>query len=82
MGGGKRFDYPKYVWSPTGGWWCEPRNWKRNTAFAFIGLFAAMIPIIYYDYNNLRRLKPPHTPLPWQKFAKHAVEDDPRLADL
>lgn len=22
------------VWSPTGGWWCDPKGWRRNTAFA------------------------------------------------
>ncbi len=31
MGGGHRFPYPKYVWSPSGGWWATPANWKRNT---------------------------------------------------
>ena len=32
----KKFDYPKYVWSPSGGWWCNPRHWKRNTMYAFL----------------------------------------------
>lgn len=36
QGGTKVFDYPKYVWSPSGGWWCNPRRWKRNTVYAFI----------------------------------------------
>ena len=27
-----RAQYPKWVWSPAGGWWCNPPNWKRNTA--------------------------------------------------
>jgi hypothetical protein len=22
------------VWSPSGGWWCDPKGWRRNTAVA------------------------------------------------
>lgn len=41
MGGGRRFHYPKWVWSPAGGWWANPENWKRNTALygVFVGAF-------------------------------------------
>lgn len=38
QGGVRKFAYPKYVWSPAGGWWCNPRHWKRNTFFAFVGI--------------------------------------------
>ena len=31
MGGGHHFEYPKWVWSPAGGWWPKPQAWKRNT---------------------------------------------------
>ena len=24
--------YPKHVWSPAGGWYTQPANWKQNTA--------------------------------------------------
>ncbi|KAG0239319.1 hypothetical protein BGW41_007804 [Actinomortierella wolfii] len=34
MGGGGRYPYPKHVWSPSGGWWTQPTNWKSNTAIA------------------------------------------------
>lgn len=37
--GGRRYLFPKDVWSPAGGWWNnEPPNWERNTGFAFIGV--------------------------------------------
>ena len=26
------FSYPKHVWSPSGGWYAQPANWKANTA--------------------------------------------------
>ena len=43
QGGTKQFKYPLYVWSPSGGWWCNPRQWRRNTVIAFgaIGVISA-----------------------------------------
>ncbi|KAI0305301.1 hypothetical protein B0F90DRAFT_1184247 [Multifurca ochricompacta] len=38
MGGGARYPYPKEVWSPAGGWWTRPSNWKANTAILFAGI--------------------------------------------
>ncbi|KAF1811553.1 hypothetical protein P152DRAFT_459502 [Eremomyces bilateralis CBS 781.70] len=34
IGGGHHgmIRYPKHVWSPTGGWYSQPANWKANTA--------------------------------------------------
>ncbi|KAK7539443.1 uncharacterized protein J3D65DRAFT_618651 [Phyllosticta citribraziliensis] len=32
MGGGGKIPYPKHVWSPAGGWYGQPKNWKANTA--------------------------------------------------
>ncbi len=31
MGGGGKVPYPKHVWSPAGGWYAQPHNWKSNT---------------------------------------------------
>ncbi|KAL5114069.1 hypothetical protein ACEQ8H_008046 [Pleosporales sp. CAS-2024a] len=41
MGGGPKVPYPKHVWSPAGGWYSQPANWKANTAV--IGLAMAGI---------------------------------------
>ncbi|MCJ1365810.1 hypothetical protein MMC16_004935 [Acarospora aff. strigata] len=30
--GGGKIPYPKHVWSPSGGWYAQPANWKANTA--------------------------------------------------
>ncbi|KEZ40508.1 hypothetical protein SAPIO_CDS8406 [Scedosporium apiospermum] len=30
-GHGNKIPYPKHVWSPAGGWYCQPANWKQNT---------------------------------------------------
>lgn len=39
MGGGPRVPYPKHIWSPAGGWYTQPANWKRNTAIAGLVMF-------------------------------------------
>ncbi|KAI5868494.1 hypothetical protein GGS23DRAFT_33716 [Durotheca rogersii] len=31
--------YPKHVWSPSGGWYAQPKNWKTNTAVCFGVIF-------------------------------------------
>ncbi|KAL1997413.1 hypothetical protein VTN49DRAFT_853 [Thermomyces lanuginosus] len=43
MGGGGKIPYPKEVWSPAGGWYAQPANWKANTAkmgLAILGIAA------------------------------------------
>lgn len=47
QGATKKFAYPLYVWSPAGGWWCNPRHWKRNTAIAFVVLGVLALPVAY-----------------------------------
>ncbi|EDQ90932.1 uncharacterized protein MONBRDRAFT_15467, partial [Monosiga brevicollis MX1] len=47
QGGGARYAYPKYVWSPAGGWWAEPRSWKANTIMAGVLIAAACVPLAY-----------------------------------
>ena len=44
-GGGGFFPYPKYVWSPAGGWWGNTKHWRRNSGFAVvaIGVLSATI---------------------------------------
>ncbi|KAL1670210.1 hypothetical protein GGF50DRAFT_109590 [Schizophyllum commune] len=41
MGGGGQYPYPKYVWSPTGGWWGRPAAWKANTAVLGVAMLGA-----------------------------------------
>ena len=47
QGGTKQFKYPVYVWSPAGGWWCNPRYWRRNTAIAF-GAVGVLSGCVWY----------------------------------
>ncbi|KAI2464521.1 hypothetical protein F4781DRAFT_412644 [Annulohypoxylon bovei var. microspora] len=46
MGGGPRVSYPKHVWSPSGGWYTQPSNWKLNTA-AFFGVMITLTAAVW-----------------------------------
>ena len=55
-GGGNRFEYPKYVWSPSGGWWCNPRHWRRNTAYAMI-ICGMLSGVMFYVSSRLEVIR-------------------------
>eukprot|EP01115_Flamella_aegyptia_P010560 TRINITY_DN46_c0_g1_i2.p1 TRINITY_DN46_c0_g1~~TRINITY_DN46_c0_g1_i2.p1 ORF type:complete len:109 (-),score=16.72 TRINITY_DN46_c0_g1_i2:133-432(-) len=77
MGGSGKYAYPKYVWSPTGGWWnTAPKNWLRNTYFALFGIFVTASTLFYISASNERR-SIPLRPIPSQSWAKHTLDDDP-----
>ena len=80
MGAGPQMPYPKWVWTPAGGWYCHPPNWKRNTALVALGWVVVLGFTFRISANNERRLHPPDRFIPSQMWCKHAVEDDPRLA--
>ncbi|KAI1461342.1 hypothetical protein F4805DRAFT_413749 [Annulohypoxylon moriforme] len=46
MGGGPRVSYPKHVWSPSGGWYTQPSNWKTNTG-VFFGVIVTLTAAIW-----------------------------------
>ncbi|OAO16634.1 hypothetical protein AV274_1631 [Blastocystis sp. ATCC 50177/Nand II] len=79
MSGGTPFRYPKYVWSPAGGWWGQNANWRRNTRIAAVVMVALSIPVFIASANMERRPIPPVRHIPSQYWCKHAKEDDPRL---
>ena len=37
-GGGAHPPSPNHVWTPAGGWFPDPPQWKRNTVYAFLAL--------------------------------------------
>ena len=55
-GGGERYNYPKWVWSPTGGWWPHPRAWKPNTTAALVWVVALAVPIFVFSCRSLPSL--------------------------
>lgn len=43
--GGEGGDFRAKVWSMSGGPYCRPKHWRRNTAIAMFGVFLVCIPI-------------------------------------
>ena len=41
--------YPKHVWSPAGGWYSQPANWKSNTAV--VGFCIFVLTGIAFKYS-------------------------------
>ncbi|KXJ85519.1 hypothetical protein Micbo1qcDRAFT_141490 [Microdochium bolleyi] len=59
MGGGPRVPYPKHVWSPAGGWYAQPSNWRANT-FVFMGVIAGISALTWkLSADNEHRHKMP-----------------------
>lgn len=52
MGGNARYDFPRHVWTPMGGWWCNPRGWQRSTAVAVVGIAVASAALVSYVEKN------------------------------
>ncbi|KAI9762056.1 MAG: hypothetical protein M4579_000692 [Chaenotheca gracillima] len=53
MGGGNKVPYPKHVWSPAGGWYAQPSNWKGNTAI----MGTVMIGIVAFAWGLSSQLE-------------------------
>ncbi|GAA6010720.1 hypothetical protein JCM11491_002913 [Sporobolomyces phaffii] len=70
QGGGAHFPYPKEVWSPAGGWWTRPANWKSSTGFVFLGIGLATYGIWSYSAQKEWRHTEPTRPIPSQMWAK------------
>ncbi|KAF9509954.1 hypothetical protein BS47DRAFT_1348506 [Hydnum rufescens UP504] len=70
MGGGARYPYPKHVWTPSGGWWTRPSNWRMNTAIATAGIFAIAYATFRYSAEREWRYVEPQKPIPSQSWTK------------
>ncbi|KAM0747113.1 hypothetical protein T439DRAFT_329356 [Meredithblackwellia eburnea MCA 4105] len=85
LGGGAQYPYPKEVWSPAGGWWTRPANWRANTAYVALGISLAAWGIFNYSAEKEWRHAPPTRPIPSQMWAKQfktgelAVKDESHL---
>jgi hypothetical protein len=53
MGGGRRFHFPKWVWTPYGGWWADPPKWKRDTAIALVAINTTMYFVFQWSEKNM-----------------------------
>ncbi|KAG2771011.1 hypothetical protein PC129_g2262 [Phytophthora cactorum] len=69
MSGGGEYPYPKYTWSPAGGWWAKTKNWQRKTGVALVALAAVAGPIALFSSSN-------HIKFPAEERRKLTEEDD------
>jgi hypothetical protein len=51
--------YPKHVWSPAGGWYGQPKNWRTNTAIAFTAMMGFLVVTFYISGQIEEREKMP-----------------------
>jgi len=76
MGGsGPHPKYPK-VWTPTGGWYVDPPNWKRNTGIAFVALFACVTYTFILSARLETRHKAPKHWMPSMLWSKVPTKDE------
>jgi hypothetical protein len=54
-----RCRYPKHVWSPAGGWYTQPKNWKVNTAVMLTAVVGVTALAWKYSAENEFRTKFP-----------------------
>ncbi|XP_051122936.1 uncharacterized protein LOC127245872 [Andrographis paniculata] len=74
-------DYRQKVWSLTGGPYCRPKHWKRNTAIAMVGIFAMCIPIAMISVQLEQRPHHPVRPIPSQLWCKNFGPKDYESAE-
>lgn len=47
--------YPKEVWSPSGGWYAQPANWRANTAI--MGAFVIGVAAVAFSISADREYR-------------------------
>lgn len=78
MGGGAKIPYPKEVWSPAGGWYSRPANWKANTAVigaAVLGVVAVTWSISA-DRERREKMPEPGRFFPSRYWSRQIIEHE------
>ncbi|MCJ1474509.1 hypothetical protein MMC13_003167 [Lambiella insularis] len=78
---GGKIPYPKHVWSPAGGWYAQPANWKANTAVMatiIVGI-TAMVWGISADREVRTRFPEPGRFYPSRYWSKQVIEHEKSL---
>ncbi|KAK2787402.1 hypothetical protein FQN53_005313 [Emmonsiellopsis sp. PD_33] len=82
MGGGGKIRYPTHVWSPAGGWYSQPANWKANTAI--IGLVGFGIAAMAFSVSAQKEIRTKFPEqgrfFPSRWWSKQIVEHEKELA--
>ncbi|KAF0684784.1 Aste57867_23299 [Aphanomyces stellatus] len=67
MGAVSKYPYPKHTWSPAGGWWNEPKNWKNRTAILSGLMIALIVPMVAFSNKNNAK---------YSHATKHSSDDE------
>jgi len=62
------------VWTPYGGWFPDPKAWKRNTLLGFAGVFLATVVTWNHSRKIERRSTYPTHWIPSQMWSKNFPE--------
>ncbi|KAG2383637.1 hypothetical protein C9374_004308 [Naegleria lovaniensis] len=69
--GGHRMNYPKDVWTPTGGYYTNSKNAPRNFKIALGVVFLLAIPVFKISATFERRARPPLYSIPSERWTSH-----------
>ena len=66
------------VWSPYGGWFPDPKHWRRHTLGGFVALGA--LSFATWNFSRAREQRPiyPAHPIPSQRWSNAFDENGPR----
>ncbi|KAH7371436.1 hypothetical protein BKA66DRAFT_469806 [Pyrenochaeta sp. MPI-SDFR-AT-0127] len=84
MGGGGKVPYPKHVWSPAGGWYAQPANWKANTAVLGV-VFGGIVGAIFMLSARLEhrdKMPEPGRFFPSRYWSKQIIEHERKQKEL
>ncbi|KAL8845107.1 MAG: hypothetical protein Q9205_001989 [Flavoplaca limonia] len=75
---GGKIPYPKHVWSPAGGWYAQPANWKANTAVMGVVIFGitAIVWGISADREYRTRFPEPGRFFPSRYWSRQIIEHE------
>ncbi|EXJ81714.1 hypothetical protein A1O1_07779 [Capronia coronata CBS 617.96] len=78
MGGGGKIPYPKHIWSPAGGWYGQPKNWKANTAVfgVIIAACAGLAWKVSAEREHRYRMPEREAFFPSRYWSKQIIEHD------
>jgi len=80
MGGGGKIPYPKHVWSPAGGWYAQPSNWRANTAVVGLAMtgIVAMVWTLGANLEHRDKMPERHRFFPSRYWSKQIIEHERR----
>ena len=77
LGGGGHFPHPKYVWSPSGGWWGNTAQGPRNTVIA-AAVIAGTSSMIFMLGESLQKVTAPDPLAPLESWSLSTADLSPR----